>query len=199
MQHTIRVGVFNWTRFMSMVGFYPDDLPEDWHLSFYANEFESACISLNALAGQTDHFLDWVEDLDEAFQWSLYLDDLQQIDVLKSLCGKGLIPHWLIMDNQFSLMAEELTGEAIKNIGLDARRVIQVDEVWRPGRVETVSRVAILPGPEPVKTYRNWVEDWLQSLPAAHHGASLTLWLEAPGSDYQTLSECRTLVEMMGY
>lgn len=48
--------------------FYPEDLPEDWRLNFYANEFETIMMPLETL--QSEYLLsliDELEDLEESF------------------------------------------------------------------------------------------------------------------------------------
>ena len=45
---SITLGVSNWQDFAADGGYYPDDLPQDWKLSYFANEFSSACLNLSA-------------------------------------------------------------------------------------------------------------------------------------------------------
>ncbi len=199
MQQTIRVGVFNWTRFMSSGGFYPADLPEDWRLSFYANEFESACISLSELNGKWAAFQEWLEDLETSFEWSLYIDDLRQLDFLESLLNEQLIPRWLIVSPQLYPTDVVSAWLNTQDPGIKHPQVIEAQKLWRPEYLQAESRIALLPGAQAMKSYRIWVEAWLRLRPAADQKKSLTLWLDASTSNYQTLSDCRVLVEMMGY
>lgn len=71
MNECIKVGVFDWADFPAEKGFYPDDLPAEWKLAYYSNEFDSACLSLPVLAENSNLLLESIEDLAESFELSL--------------------------------------------------------------------------------------------------------------------------------
>ena len=65
--HTsIIIGHYNWHQLAEQGGFYPDDLPQDWQLSFYSNEFE--CVELQVDQYSPDELAELCEDLPESFQ-----------------------------------------------------------------------------------------------------------------------------------
>ena len=41
---TLEVGGYGWRRRDWDEDFYPEDLPPDWRLAFYANEFQTVCV-----------------------------------------------------------------------------------------------------------------------------------------------------------
>jgi len=57
-EDSIRVGVFGWEHEHWIGTFYPDDLPEDWRLSYYANEF-------SVVLGAEDKWRSNLDKLDE--------------------------------------------------------------------------------------------------------------------------------------
>ncbi|MCB1758740.1 MAG: hypothetical protein KDI68_03030 [Gammaproteobacteria bacterium] len=70
--HRLVVGALGWDHAAWQGGFYPDDLPEDWRLGYYANEFsgvllpESIWRQLNAAVCRA-----WCDDVGELFRFYL--------------------------------------------------------------------------------------------------------------------------------
>jgi len=199
MQQTISVGVFDWTGFMSTGGYYPADLPQDWKLNYYANDFESACLNLSSLIKQPHLLQEWCEDLDESFQLSLYMDHSNQTELLRLLLQDAIKLQWLIVDTTVVRELERELLTLVNEFSLQPRQIVNRKKLWRPSNSQACVPVALLPQAAEIKTYRGWIEAWIQSCPKAQQVESLTLWLDASVSRYPTLSECRTLVELMGY
>lgn len=59
--------------------FYPDDLPQDWRLSYYANEFHGVVAPESAWLEQDD-CEEWVEDVHEEFRFYIELTTQQGIE-----------------------------------------------------------------------------------------------------------------------
>lgn len=58
--------------------FYPEDLPEDWRLSYYSNEFRAVVVPAEYWPGVDEAEVErWVEDTGEAFQFFLEVTDLR--------------------------------------------------------------------------------------------------------------------------
>ena len=58
--------------------FYPEDLPTDWQLSYYSNEFRAVVVSADELASvDALEVVRWQEDTDEAFRFFLEVADLR--------------------------------------------------------------------------------------------------------------------------
>jgi hypothetical protein len=71
--------------------FYPDDLPEDWRLSYYGNEFRAVVVPASEWIGlDTVEIERWAEDVSEEFLFYLEIEDPltdweQTAEVLKPL------------------------------------------------------------------------------------------------------------------
>ena len=52
--------------------FYPDDLPQDWRLSYYANEFQAVLVSESDWLNGDD-YEEWLEDVHEEFRFYIEL------------------------------------------------------------------------------------------------------------------------------
>ena len=56
--------------------FYPDDLPEDWQLSYYGNEFSAVVVPASEWVGIDPVEIErWVEDVPEGFLFYLEIED----------------------------------------------------------------------------------------------------------------------------
>lgn len=58
--------------------FYPDDLPQDWRLTYYSNEFRALVVpAAEWVLAQEDELAQWLADTDEAFSFYLEVTELQ--------------------------------------------------------------------------------------------------------------------------
>jgi len=196
---SIKVGVYNWECFPAQNGFYPEDLPVDWKLSFYANEFETACITVD------DHldislFEEWLDDLPEDFQLSLNVisvDLMEQVAVLLAQENQK-INYLLASSQERGHLLQQQSIETILSSANDKSstpgQVITLSSIWTPDNdVESVG-IALLPDIDDKRLYRRWIELWMGN----SSQQNLTLWLDAKTARYSSLSELRTLVELMG-
>lgn len=70
------VGLRDWTHPALGEGYYPDDLPEDWRLSYYANEFLAVLVPQIAWrALEREELAAWVDDAPERFRFFLESSD----------------------------------------------------------------------------------------------------------------------------
>jgi hypothetical protein len=74
--------------------FYPDDLPEDWQLSYYGNEFRAVVVSASEWVSlDTVEIERWVEDVSEEFLFYLEVENPlteweQVAEIIKPLGGQ---------------------------------------------------------------------------------------------------------------
>ena len=205
---SIKVGLYDWVKFPAQQGFYPDDLPTDWKLSFYANEFETACINIDETVDM-ELLNEWVDDLPDDFQLSFNLIKTDLVDQLaESLEQNSLNINYLLvppLERDILLQNESLKvvlSRSESDVG-KSQQVITASTVWAPDNSFVSASIALLPDIDPGvglsvgnnRLYRNWIELWLKD----NCQQELTLWLDAKTSRYSSLSELKTLVELMGY
>ncbi|MCW8889714.1 MAG: hypothetical protein OQL20_03530 [Sedimenticola sp.] len=66
----IEVGAVGWEHADWQSTFYPDDLPGEWQLSYYANEFSVVQIpAARWLSADDDALIQWHDDVHEAFRF----------------------------------------------------------------------------------------------------------------------------------
>lgn len=203
MTHSISVGVFDWVNFPGQPGFYPDDIPEEWKLSFYSNEFNSACLSLAGLDSQPERLTEWVEDLPETFELSIYMDHSTQIPILQSLLQQvdGQLYALILGPREGNNLLHNKNLQALLSTsGLADVALYEFNQIWRPDhRVRADHRIAMFPVAENMRQNRAWIDQWLKDSESDPDASQKTLWLAGSEISYQRLSEMRTLIELMGY
>ena len=87
--------------------FYPEDLPEDWQLSYYSNEFRAVVVPAAAWStGDPLEIERWVEDVSEDFVF--YLEVV------------GLQTDWAKLAEAVKPMGEQLGGILLRPVEVDA-------------------------------------------------------------------------------
>ncbi len=182
MQKTILVGVDDWLRFANDGEFYPDDLPAEWRLGYYANEFETACISLDQTLAGICQDLQWLEDLADGFQ--LYFAPPTDADESQNTEDAAL-------SGELSHCRQVL----IEQGDVPADHFLPSRHFWQPDQIIADASIARLPGDAEILQYRGWIEQFAAQSPHAQ----LRVWLDASTASAQKLTDCRMLVEMMSY
>lgn len=76
-------------------GFYPADLPEDWHLDFYSNEFRSVVVPSDIWQGITaDVAEEWLDAVDAEFSFYFEAIDEQVATPEQSAAIESLGTQW---------------------------------------------------------------------------------------------------------
>ena len=201
MQQTIKVGVHDWSRFANDQSFYPEDLPEEWRLSYFANEFASACLRLTDTE-DAEHLHELCEDLPQAFEVSFVIHNSSQLaTVIELVAEHGFTLGSLLLEATESDILLQIEQRKSLLWGADYTgkgRYHQADAIWTPQHAHRISDLALLPQQSDMRQYRFWIEQWLQQNVQPESG-ELELWLEGAEASYKTLHELRTLVEIMGY
>ncbi len=191
----IKVGVFDWDRFAIQGGFYPDDIPQEWRLAYYSNEFACACLSMTHHVQQIESLSLLLEDLPDGFEWSLYAQTQVHVSLIPQLLREGNVPRHL-------LLTDELTTDpdiaAILQQCADAGVHTQSHSslLRQPGGLQPC---ALLPDHGDLRQTRQWIEQWVQECDRGTAPSSLNLWLPGTNTTYQRLVEIKTLVEMLGF
>jgi len=84
----LRVGACGWDHAHWLDSYYPDDLPAEWRLSFYANEFPAVLVPQEQWHEQWQQLADWVEDVPDEFRFYLQgevPDAEQQVHIQQQL------------------------------------------------------------------------------------------------------------------
>ena len=99
------VGARGWLHEQWIASYYPEDIPSEWRLGFYANEFNALLVPWAQWSESIDALEEGLEDTDDDFHLYLELPDTPQslpahwhviADRVKGLvCTQGDATHWL--------------------------------------------------------------------------------------------------------
>lgn len=204
MPKSIHVGLYDWAPSVFSDGYYPSDLPVEWKLSYFSNDFDSACLNLDVVSSQQKLLCQWCEDLRESFQLSFSLKRTDQLDVLGTL-GQDLAIaiQYLVVDSSISnkLLHTESLQSVLSAAGIESPgQIIATTDLWIPGQqCDPHSTVGLFPGTASMREYRQWIDEWIQAEAEELNGSDKTFWLSGSTVDSRLLGECRTLVELMGF
>jgi hypothetical protein len=98
--------------------FYPDDLPEDWRLSYYSNEFRAVVVPASEWVELDCAELErWAEDVPEEFLFYLEVEDLltdweQTAETIKPLAHQlgGLLLRSVEVDVDLSMISANIAA-----------------------------------------------------------------------------------------
>ena len=64
-----------------IIDYYPDDIPEDWRLTYFANEFNACVLTLSELEAMECDISELSEDLPKSFKCYIELDCMPDKDI----------------------------------------------------------------------------------------------------------------------
>lgn len=183
----LRVGSYGWQHPHWLGSFYPDDLPADWQLGYYANEFNTVLVPTHYLQDDCD-IEQWLDDVHEAFRFYLQApvarESLQRFEQQCAQLGSylgGVV-------SQSGLQLDIRAPVYHDHDGVDDRH-----RVWRPGG-QGQSGVAMMTLEAcDLKTQRAWLDEFSR-LSTGHLQA---VFLADESLTLSQLRDFKTLVELM--
>jgi len=190
----IKVGYYDWHEFGLKDSFYPDDMPPEWRLTFYANEMECTQIDISALKDIDELF----DDLPERFDIVIHAQDNQQWPVLQQLlesnelnikaivCTKQCQQQWAEALARYAVPCFSNRDERVFNNELNVK-ALQV----------SITELNILYVDEALKLkqWRQLIEEWVAQSKAQQG----YLMLNAKSIKSSVASELRIMMDMMAY
>ncbi len=86
---TMRVGAYDWEHEHWQGRFYPQDLPDDWRLGYYANVFSSVLVPEAKWSALNVDFEQWEEDVHNDFRFYFLLDEASEKATIGRENGKN--------------------------------------------------------------------------------------------------------------
>ena len=143
MKQTINLGAYGWLHAHWLNSFYPEDLPEDWRLGYYSNEFNTVMIP--AYYWQDMHLgecEDCLDDVHPEFQFFIecheqMFDRISLADLTESLkILKPQLSALVFLDGQhMSDTAKDQFSRVIDEVGVDvygSEFCPNAKKIWRP-------------------------------------------------------------------
>ena len=102
-EHVILIGANGWQHPQWDGEFYPDDLPVEWKIGYYGNEYPIAVVPNTYWKSGSDQYAEWLEESDESLrficEWPAtgaseedYAQAREGIESLKERVGGVLVP-----------------------------------------------------------------------------------------------------------
>jgi len=91
LKQTINIGTYGWQHPQWVGSFYPEDLPQDWQLTYYSNEFNAVMVPADYWSGCSEADSEqWRESVHEKFKFYVQCDVSMLDDVKMQVCMAGL-------------------------------------------------------------------------------------------------------------
>ena len=193
----IKTGYYNWNEFGLKDSFYPDDMPGEWRLTFYANEIECTQISLDGL-GDLDEAGELFEDLNEQFHLLVHCHDEKQWSLLNQLLENDEISIAALLINELS---QKHWSEQLKKASIpcffksDEQSILFEKNVVGRQLLKDGLKIVYLDELLSLKQIRLFIEQW------AKEAQNVEYYILLNASIYNSAQagEIRLMIEMMGY
>ena len=183
--HGLQLGTRGWRHAHWQNTFYPDDLPEDWQLAYYANEFSTVLVPVEAWSQQAD-VAQWLDDVPEGFRFYMEAPQQQELYPLFTMTCE------MLQDKLEGVVANEviqlpITAPVYVTQETDAQNILFREQT-------NGSMLALL---EEDYADLKVLRKWLQQVMAENelHG----IFLSNKSVSVQQLRDVKTLVELLGF
>lgn len=208
MEYSVLVGATGWEFGPWEQSFYPEDLPEDWRLSYYSNEFPVVRLATSRLAVATDNEVEeWLDETNSQFRFIVDLDcplDEALEARLVSLRPK-LLAVIIPRDGAYQ-PGESLSGlprvmARAEDQSCELHLQAGVGHCWdgrgAPCWGDDIALVCL--ASSDYKDMRQLKEVIAACQPALEEGRQLVLLFEGQPPDVEVMRNARTIAELLGY
>ena len=177
--------------------YYPPDIPEDWKLAYYANDFTAIVLPESAWrSAQSDELTEWLEDIDEAFRVYLrvttQMPDKAEVDTAKALF-KPYFAGFLVDDAVEVRPKQLLSGTSWL---LPDRCKYENARHWQPlEKIDKPVNAVILDKDMNKRELKQAFEKGSSYIDEEN---DVLVLYDVPEPDAQELKELRILLELMG-
>ena len=67
-EHVVLIGAYGWQHTDWIGEFYPEDLPDEWRLGYYGNEYPVVMVPASYLSSDVNEFEEWLEESDDSLR-----------------------------------------------------------------------------------------------------------------------------------
>jgi uncharacterized protein YecE (DUF72 family) len=188
MSESLRVGSYGWRHDHWRPNFYDDDLPEDWRLTFYANEFNAVLVPASYLDESRD-IEQWCEDVNEDFQFYFeWPENMHSTDALVeelSSMGEKLGGILLSSNIQLKIDCPVYSGQANDDLM----------DIWQPHHRLQSDLAVLAIEQNDLRQQRQWLEAFMED----SRGKGRVVLLSDPILDIKALHDLKTLIELKGF
>lgn len=141
-QPLLQLGTLGWSAGFETADFYPDDLPEEWRLTYLSNEVDRVALTVEVvLAADEEQIEEWAEDTHEQFGFLLLYPSGGPLDPLLQRLrplGEKLVGA-VAVENMEPLTVDASFREEIRQFqGGDGVAILTPREILSPAAVRAV-------------------------------------------------------------
>ena len=196
----IQAGAYGWLHRHWQGSYYPDDLPEDWQLGYYSNDFNTVLVPAvdlvaNLAGGQALSIEDWLDEVHENFRFYIECNAA----LLDAVGSEALIEHLGTLQPQLAALVAASAGDAEAQAASLLRLSDALSVPLYAG--DSASDLFLLNGElKDLRQARAQIEPFLQQLenrPQAE--APAAIFVRHPKLQAADLGRFRAMLEVMGY
>jgi len=210
----ITLGAYGWRYVHWRDTFYPVDLPQDWQLTYYSNEFNTVLVPADYWrAGVEPGCDDWLDNVHPGFRFFVecHAGMLNHISFAELAgCLENLRPQLSALvfldenqqmsaaiNDQFSALIETLSVDVI---GSGVIPGIKAKAVWQVDKPQPSSFAWVENDLRDLKAARKIIENFVSfSQSGGEAPTEKTVIVHHPELQASDLSKFRSLIEIMGY
>lgn len=214
----IQLGAYGWQHAHWLSRFYPEDLPEDWQLMYYNNEFNSVLVP--AAYWQThsiDDCVEWIGNVHENFRFFVEC----HVDMFAHVSKQALSAALQVLQPQLSALvfpdAKQPMSEPVKKDFLDMIDLFGVDVrsaggwfdsqqdshvggIWRDTDSEASNFALMENNLTDLRVARVLVEQFVAALESGEKSPEVaTIIVNHPQLQADDLSKFRAVLDLIGY
>ncbi|HHT00639.1 MAG TPA: hypothetical protein ENK73_07265 [Thiomicrospira sp.] len=205
----LQIGTYGWQKDSWIGSFYPDDLPEDWMLEFYANAYRVVLVPEQAWLNWDDEVINETLDAVEGafsfyFEVSNQFDEakIEQLDKINNAISVIAAEENPEICGGVILFSEELSAaHAYSGLPLTLVSNSQTIDGWQWQNQNVICSGepcgVLFELDDNAKQQRAILQSFMQSLPEGTMGAPLLLRKE--NIDMQQVFTLKTIAEFLGY
>lgn len=218
MKQDINLGAYGWRQAHWMGSFYPEDLPVDWQLTYYSNEFNAVLVpAYYWQEAEVPDGEDWLDSVHEGFRFFVechvdMFDHISSAELETQL--KHLQPQLsglVFLDekqsvsasraNEIARLASSLAVAVFgsKNL-IDLPGPGQVENIWRAGRTQAATLAYIENDLTDLRSVRTLIDDFAGLIKNTDlQQADASIIVQHPQLQAGDLAKLRSVIEIMGY
>lgn len=208
MDSRLEIGAAGWQYPSWSENFYDEELPPEWRLAFYSNEFRFCMVLWSEWGSASLEILEqWADDIDQPFRFFLQLplDQLEHTNKLPETLQQHIEGLVISSDNELTRIPDTLQTLAQHyTLHLDMPVAAEVDcpdnilPCWRNKQPDTHdSQIAIIRDPELAGNLRHLREVIENFLPRQPLNATQYLVFDYSTLSIETLRNAMTIASML--
>lgn len=195
MLKSVVLGAYGWAPADWAVNYYPDDLPEAWRGTYYANEFNAVLLPSSVWQMHSAAVQDVLDDLPEGFRcfFALNTVDAQAIRAWQT-CWASFKPHVQASGVVSGLLVPAvLSDAAVAGLSQDIRCYRSSADALLSDTAGSDMQLAVVKSNDPLEPLA--IKAVIEQIKNSAEGEEVCVFLDTP---YQTQTQMQAMLELYG-